>query len=177
MKRIWIAPAGPCTKWLLVCRSLWVSPGTPVGLMTWGLVLNKFWYLLSIPNAGGRSRLCPIYKMSALCFESHRHAFVLPICPQTQIRFVFGWLPASILYFLWSISRTSSLLWLAQVTGGILTIVSEENVGSSVQSTAFLLSFCPIFSGFESKEWGWHQLYKNKCYKSVASGSIEVHSI
>ena len=94
-----------------------------------------------------------------------------------QNSWIYSAVPASILYFLWSISHTSSLLWLAQVTGGILTIVSEENVGSSMQSTAFLLSFCPIFSGFESKEWSWHQLYKNKCYKSVGSWSIEVHSI
>ena len=64
----------------------------------------------------GGNRLCPTYKISVLCFESHRRVCVLPICPQTQIHFAFGWLPASILYFLWSISRTSSLLRLAQVT-------------------------------------------------------------
>ena len=141
-------------------------------------VLTKFWYLQVVISiltlflmAVGGADYALLYKMYTPYFESHRRACVLPICPQTQICFAFGWLPPSILYFLWSIARTSSLF---RLTGGILTIVSEENVGSSVQSTAFLLSFCPIFSGFESKEWGWHQLYKNKCYKSVGIGSIEV---
>ena len=44
MKRTWIAPAGPCTKWLLVCHSLWVKKQSFESLVEWG----KCWLFYAV---------------------------------------------------------------------------------------------------------------------------------